>query len=90
MNGIIFKTEQEAIDLITKIDTLVSFLFKGITSTYTHYIKHPIDKQWAVIINLDDMLMLMSEYPYIIKNIGEKFVTQLNGLDESWTPKIIE
>jgi len=85
MNGIIYNTEQEAIDLIATIDSNVSFLFNGITNTYTYYLKHNTEDKYAVIINLDDMLMIMAQYPDVLDNIGSDLVTSVVGLtDTDW------
>ncbi len=87
MNGIIFNTEQECINLISLIDTNVSFLFKGLTTTYTYHIEHPLNGTFAVIINIEDFIMLQTEYPNLIGNIGFDFADNIVSMDkEEWLP----
>lgn len=64
MQGIILNTEQECIDLIEQIDTSFSFLFQGITETYTHYIKHlTVESNYIVIIDKDKISYLAAAFP---------------------------
>ena len=63
MEGIILNTERECIDLINQIDTLFSFLFEGVTETYTHYIKHLTEDKYIAIIDKDRISHLADTFP---------------------------
>ena len=80
MTGIIFNTKKECLALMQEIDQAFKFMYKGITSTYTHFIKHPEEEKYAVIIDLSDLKNLN---PEIIKKLS-KSVSDIVNLDSSW------
>ena len=70
IKGIILNTEQEAIDLVTDINIKFSFLFKGITISYTYYIKHPIELKFAVLFREKDVSNMVASFPEIIDSMS--------------------
>ncbi len=83
MNGIIYNTDQECIDLIALIDCKVNFMFKGASKTYTHFIKELSGERRLVVINPKDIEMLVRDYPTILGEFGQTLVDSVVEVDKA-------
>jgi len=70
MKGIILNTEQEAIDLVAEVDSKFRFLFKGLTVTYTDYIKHPTEEKFIVMFRERDIDNMQEQFPNLIASMS--------------------
>lgn len=83
MTGIIFNTIAECEILMLEINNRFSFLFRGISDNYTHYIKHPDQEKYAVVIDLKSLEGLP---PSMLDGLT-KAVGDIEFLDETWVDK---
>ena len=90
MEGIILNTEQECIDLISQIDTSFSFLFQGMTNTYTHYIKHLTLDNYIVIIDKANISHLAAAFPDLFNALPYGLEDVETVLKEDYTNQIDE
>jgi len=69
MEGIIINTEQECIDLIAQIDEEFSFLYEGVSKTYTYFLKNLTKDKYLVIIDKARITPLATYYPDKFKRL---------------------
>lgn len=83
MEGIILQTEKECVDLISQIDSVFSFLFQGVTETYTHYIKHLTKGTYLVFIDKDKISYLAAAFPDEFESLPYKLsdITAVEKID---------
>lgn len=89
MKAIIFNTEADAESLVREINSVFKGLFRGVTKSYTYYIKHPTLNKWAVIMSMKHVNDMVTNYPELIEQISLG-VESIEELDDSWIVSIDE
>ena len=89
MRGIIVNTSAEADALIAEIDTKFSFLFKGITSTYTHYFEHPSNGTFFVVLDQEDVDAMAAQFPEIMATMSFQPEDVVTGVQSEWIDESI-
>jgi len=87
--GIILGTDKECTDLITLIDSKVKFMFKGVSTTYTDFIKELNGERRLVIINPEDIENLLTKYPDVLAGFGEALINSVEEVNiDEWISKL--
>lgn len=83
MVGVILNTEQEALDLLSEINTAFSFLFANGTTEYTYKIYNSELNKYAVVLDHNDVLRIEQNYPEALNGISVD-ITEVTYLSADW------
>jgi len=88
MQGIVNK-DKEVLEVVLKaIDNVMRFIFSEGTETYSYIRKHPKKELYALVIDVNDVVMMLKEHPEKIEEIGSGLIEQIVDLPiDEWIIK---